>query len=240
MFGVSKILKDEDDKSGQPQKVKIVTTPKPATADSSEREIREAQKGGEAPKPDPDLQVTSTPVPTQPPQPQTPSPETVTATLADSARKGEISQMGYSAVTVARAEASSTIQQDGVDNSPHVLTDGTQGSSWQDGVDGDGIGENVTFHFDKTYNVRFLVLRLGNWYSGGSYYAANNRPQTMTFELGSRKFQVTFPDEMREFCVELSEEVEASSLKMTIDGVYKGSEYDDTCINEVDLYGAPQ
>nr|WP_027870391.1 hypothetical protein [[Eubacterium] cellulosolvens] len=240
MLGMSKILKSGEDNSNQPQKVKIVTTPKPETQDSSEREIREAQKGGEAPVPDPDLQVTSTPVPTEPPQEPTQSPDLVTAALVEDDRKAEISTMGFSIVNVSEAEATSTIQQLGIDNSPYVLTDGTQGSSWQDGVDGDGIGESITFRFDKTYNVKFLVLRLGNWYSSGAYFESNNRPQTMTFELGTRKFQVTFPDEMKEFCVELSEEVEASSLKMTIDGVYKGTQYDDTCINEVDLYGAPQ
>jgi predicted nucleic acid-binding Zn ribbon protein len=240
MLGMSKILKSGEENSNQPQKVKIVTTPKPATKDSSEREIREAQKGGEAPVPDPDLQVTSPPIPTEPPQEPSPAPDLVTAALADDNRKDEIASMGYSLVEVSSAEAASTIQQDGVDNSPIVLTDGYQWSSWQEGVDGDGIGENITLHFDKTYNVKFLVLRLGNWYSSGAYYAPNGRPQTMTFELGTRKFQVTFPDEMKEFCVELSEEVEASSLKMTIDGVYKGTQYDDTCINEVDLYGAPQ
>ena len=56
-------------------------------------------------------------------------------------------------------------------------------------------------------------------------------------DLGDQSFDVTFPDEQREFCVEFSKEVPASSLKMVIDSVYQGTDYADTCINEVDVYG---
>ena len=151
-----------------------------------------------------------------------------------------MSLMGFSQVTVASASASSTIQQDGIDNTPHVMTDGSTYSCWQEGVDGDGLGENVTYQFDREYKVKFLVLRLGNWYNAGDgidYYTRNNRPEKMTFILGDQSFDVTFPDEQREFCVEFSKEVPASSLKMVIDSVYQGTDYADTCINEVDVYG---
>ena len=59
----------------------------------------------------------------------------------------------------------------------------------------------------------------------------------MTFELGGESFSITFPDEKKEYIVELSKDVTASQMKLTIDSVYKGSIYDDTCINEVTIYG---
>ena len=87
--------------------------------------------------------------------------------------------------------------------------------------------------------MRFIVLRLGNWYSDGwtDYYIRNNRPKQIMFSLGGREFTVEFPDEMKEYCIEFSEEINASALQMTIVDVYAGTEYDDTCICEVDTYG---
>ena len=162
------------------------------------------------------------------------------AELVDDNRKSEMTLMGFSKATVASASATSTIQQDGIDNTPHVMTDGSVYSCWQEGVDGDGLGESVTYQFDREYKVKFLVLRLGNWYDAGDgidYYTRNNRPEKMTFTLGDKSFDITFPDQKTEFCVELSEEVPTSSLQMVIDSVYKGTDYEDTCINEVDVYG---
>jgi hypothetical protein len=48
---------------------------------------------------------------------------------------------------------------------------------------------------------------------------------------------VEFPDEMKEYCIEFSEEVNASALQLTVVEVYPGTEFDDTCICEVDTYG---
>ena len=151
----------------------------------------------------------------------------------------ELEQEGYTKLTMTGAEASSQIYQAGVDNSPYVLYDGQDWSSWQEGdLESEGLGENITLTFDGEHAVRFIKVRLGNWYGEDNYYyEANNRPETITFELGEESFSITFPDERKEHIVELSKDVTASQLKLTIDSVYKGSIYDDTCINEVTIYG---
>ena len=220
MFGISKFLKDGQNNS--PQKVTIKATPTP-----EEESVTSSSSS---------VSVSSTSEPSVMPGAEE---DKLTASIVDASRQSQIDLLGYSQVTVASADATSTISQAGIDNTPHVLYDGSKDSSWQDGVDGPGIGESVTYHLDQVYKIKFLVLRLGNWYSSDDNYTMNNRPKTMTFKIGEQSVQVTFPDEKKEFCVELSKDVEASEIKMTIDEVYKGTAYDDTCINEVDVYGVP-
>ena len=220
MFGISKFLKDGQNNS--PQKVTIKATPTP-----EEESVTSSTSS---------VSVSSTSEPSVTPGAEE---DKLTASIVDASRQSQIDLLGYSQVTVTSADATSTISQAGIDNTPHVLYDGSKDSSWQDGVDGSGIGESVTYHLDQVCKVRFLVLRLGNWYGSDDNYTMNNRPKTMTFEFGDQSVQVTFPDEKKEFCVELSKDVETSEIKMTIDEVYKGTDYDDTCINEVDVYGVP-
>lgn len=219
MFGISKFLQDGKDSS--PQKVTIKSTPTPEA---------ESVSGSSS------SSVSSSSEPSVTPAAEE---EKLTASIVDSSRQAQIDLLGYSQVTVASADATSTIYQAGIDNTPHVLYDGSKDSSWQDGVDGPGIGESVTYHLDQVYKIRFLVLRLGNWYSSDDNYTMNNRPKTMTFKFGDQSVQITFPDEKKEFCVELSKDVEASEIQMILDAVYQGTAYDDTCINEVDVYGVP-
>ncbi|MGN8738886.1 NADase-type glycan-binding domain-containing protein [Bilifractor sp. HCP3S3_D3] len=220
MFGISKFLKDGQNNT--PQKVTIKATPTP-----EEESVTSSSSS---------VSVSSTSEPSVTPEAEE---DKLTASIVDASRQSQIDLLGYSQVTVASADATSTISQAGIDNTPHVLYDGSKDSSWQEGVDGSGIGESVTYHLDQVCKVRFLVLRLGNWYGSDDNYTMNNRPKTMTFEFGDQSVQVTFPDEKKEFCVELSKDVETSEIKMTIDEVYKGTDYDDTCINEVDVYGVP-
>ncbi|MCF0146626.1 MAG: zinc ribbon domain-containing protein [Eubacterium sp.] len=192
-------------------------------------------------------QATATPVPTTTPEPvveakseplptAVPTEAPLSAKLVEDARVASLSKENYIAIPVAAAEATSTIYQDTIDNGPQVLSDGGDWTSWQEGVDGPGLGERVTIYLDGEYSVRYLMLRLGNWASPEEYLS-NNRPKKLTFEIGGETFSVTFPDEQREFCMELSKDVTASQVSFTIDSVYAGSLYDDTCINEVTVYG---
>ena len=54
-------------------------------------------------------------------------------------------------LTVSNASATSVIDQEGHDNSPAMMLDGKLETSWQEGVDGPGIGEQVTFYLDRVY-----------------------------------------------------------------------------------------
>ncbi|MGI6111866.1 MAG: NADase-type glycan-binding domain-containing protein [Bilifractor sp.] len=225
MYGVSNLLSNTVSNDNEPQKVTIISTPKPteeAVASSSS-----SSSSAEAEQVQP---ITATSV-------STPTPAPVTASLTDEDALQKLVDDGYSQVKVASSEATSTIQQENVDNDPHVLYDGADWSSWQEGVDGPGLGESVTLTFDQTYKVRAMALKLGNWYSDISYYTRNNRPSQLTFKLGSQEVTVDFPDEKQVMYVEFSEDVDTNFLQTIIDEVYSGTMYDDTCICEITIYG---
>lgn len=132
--------------------------------------------------------------------------------------------------------ASSTIQQDnGVINPPIYLFDNDDQTNWQEGKEDSGEGEFVSFTFDREYAVSAMTFRLGNWKSD-TYYYGNNRPKTLLLEMGGYSWSVTFPDEWKEFAVEFSSPVNAEGLKITLEEVYEGTDWDDTAITEVGVW----
>ena len=58
-----------------------------------------------------------------------------------------------------------------------------ESTSWQEGVDGPGIGEKVYAQFDNSYYIEYLTFRLGNWKTN-DYYTGNNRPKDSKDHIG--------------------------------------------------------
>ncbi len=142
----------------------------------------------------------------------------------------------YYKLSVQEASASSAISQEGVDNGADKAVDGNPRTSWQEGVDGDGIGESVHLKLSKPYMVKYMSFRLGNWNSR-EYYEGNNRPKELEITAGDVTQTVTFPDGQVEYWVEFSQECPASEIDVVIQSVYEGSQWDDTCIAEIGIYG---
>ncbi len=84
----------------------------------------------------------------------------------------------YGKLSVQNTSATSVVDQEGHDNSANMVLDGKDETSWQEGVDCVGIGEQFTFQFNKECKVRYLSLKLGNW-RNSDYYWKNNRPRTL-------------------------------------------------------------
>lgn len=167
------------------------------------------------------------------------SADAVTAELLDSSFTVPD---GYGYLTVAAASATSTIWQESIDNSPILLFDGSDESNWQEGVDGYGTGEYVEATLESQRAVRYFSFKLGNWRSE-EYYEQNGRPSALTITLldedGTEVFSdtVSFSDAMQTHWVALSADVSARTVRLTIADVYTGTVYEDTCINEVGIYG---
>lgn len=138
-------------------------------------------------------------------------------------------------IEVISAYATSVIAQEGTSNEPIKVFDQKIDTNWQEGVSGPGIGQGFTAEFRNSEKVRYLAFMLGNWKTD-RYYHGNNRPKTLTLELGDFKTQITFPDEWKEFYVEISPACEASALSVIIDEVYAGSSWDDTPITDISLF----
>lgn len=178
---------------------------------------------------------TPTPIPTPSPTP-IPEPEARLVSLSDAV-------LSNIPLEVVNAEATSVIRQDGVDNSPMQIFDGIESTSWQEGVDGPGIGEKVYAQFDNSYYIEYLTFRLGNWKTN-DYYTGNNRPKTLRITLGNdatgteQIFDVDFPDGKELFCVEINPGIRCSYIEIEIRDIYAGAKWDDTAIADIGFYGA--
>ena len=174
---------------------------------------------------------------TQPSEDQTAAPQSET-----SAPEGG----GWIQAGILDARSSSQISQEGRDNSAWAAVDGNLTTSWQEGADGSGIGEWVEYDLDRTYQMGEIHLWLGNWNDSQDtdYFYGNNRPmdlritvwegEEMTFDythtFGDGKAETglkDFPDTAR-----------GSRIRFTIESVYAGDTWDDTCIAEIGIYGS--
>lgn len=142
----------------------------------------------------------------------------------------------YYKLSVKDASASSVISQEGTDNGAKKAVDGNEKTSWQEGVSGDGIGESLHLELEKPYHIKYMSFKLGNWNSA-EYYDGNNRPKELELTVGDVTQTITFPDGKTEYWVEFSEECLASKVDVVIGSVYEGSQWDDTCIAEIGVYG---
>ncbi len=163
--------------------------------------------------------------------------EPVTVSLQYSAQTS-FSGLIRAGVVKATAVDSSHVVQRGttIDNSAWSAFDGQATTSWQEGAAGHGIGEYVGISFDREYQVQVMTFRLGN-HRSDSWYVKNDVPKVLSINLGGQVFSVTFPREMVEFAVVLSRPVAASSIRVTVDDVYYGTEYEDATIAEIGVYG---
>lgn len=163
--------------------------------------------------------------------------EPVTVSLQYSAQTS-FSGLIRAGVVKATAVDSSHVVQRGttIDNSAWSAFDGQATTSWQEGAAGHGIGEYVGISFDREYQVQVVTFRLGN-HRSDSWYVKNDVPEVLSINLGGQVFSVTFPREMVEFAVVLSRPVAASSIRVTVDDVYYGTEYEDATIAEIGVYG---
>ena len=164
------------------------------------------------------------------------SPEAVTPVTAKLVDISQVDFTEYKQVRVASAEASSVIQQDnGAVNTPMMMFDENIETNWQEGVDGPGLGEWVDAKFSQESGIKYLTFKLGNWKTS-RYYYGNNKPSKMTITVGEFSQQIEFPDEWTEFCLEFSRPCQADGIYMTIDEVYPGTDWDDTCITDMRVF----
>ncbi len=112
--------------------------------------------------------------------------------------------------------------------------DGDPETSWQEGVEGDGKGEYIQLTFDGEYQINYVKLLLGKWGADGFY--VNNRPSRLSFSINGQDYLFHFPDEEREFILRFDNPPKASEVRVTIDGSYSGSQWDDTCITDLSFY----
>lgn len=121
-------------------------------------------------------------------------------------------------------------------HSPTNLLDGDLSTAWVEDVSGQGIGESLTFQFDRVYGLTGLKLATGYQKNVG-LFEKNSRPSKVRLGFSdgtSQEFQLE--DEQGYQMIRLVNPVETNTVTMTILAVYPGTDYQDTAISEIELF----
>ena len=116
------------------------------------------------------------------------------------------------------------------------LNDGDTSTPWEEGVEGDGIGEQITYEPESGTKLQVIRIYPGNGRSDKAFQE-NNRPKTITLEIDGKKQTLNFDDAGHFYTFSSKKPVTAKQVKLIIDSVYQGSKWQDTCISEVEFYG---
>lgn len=143
-----------------------------------------------------------------------------------------------------KATASSSLKSDDTYTyGPENLTDEESRNSWSEGADGDGIGESLTLTLKQPQ--RALRLYIANGFRTHAVdevvkekFFANNRVKRMRVCVdGGKPFSVELPDGLDQTgVIELPKDAGiVKTIKLTIEEVYRGTKFRDTCISGVDV-----
>lgn len=124
------------------------------------------------------------------------------------------------------------------DYGPHKVLDGDKSTVWAEGISGPGYGEGITLYLDSVHTVKQLKIVNGLVNSSDGYYKNNRVASIMiNFPDGTSQIANLRDDNTGYQVINLSQPVQISCLTITIDSVYSGYKYDDTCIAEVVVLG---
>jgi hypothetical protein len=102
---------------------------------------------------------------------------------------------------------------------------------WVEGVDGNGIGENITISFKEPVKV-FSILNGYVDINNTKLFFENSRAKEIRVYYTNQKYiDVKLPDMVYFKLIELPQETK--NIKIEIIDVYKGSKYQDTCISAI-------
>ena len=103
--------------------------------------------------------------------------------------------------------------------------------SWCEGVDGDGIGEKVTFEFEKPIPLENICFR--NGYGDLRFYFVNNRVKKISLYINDKYYKDYTLKDMWNWQELSIYKKNVSKVDIVIKEVYSGTKYKDTCISEI-------
>jgi hypothetical protein len=113
-------------------------------------------------------------------------------------------------------------------------------SPWAEGVDGDGIGESITLNVRRPLPLYGILIRPGYYdYDDKEPWLKNNRVAALEITLNDEHtFTESIPDEHfeRPYLIRVRDyNKPVNKVKLVIKGVYRGTQFRDTCISLVEL-----
>lgn len=129
--------------------------------------------------------------------------------------------------------------QSGKNYSPYNLIDDDLATAFVEGFDDEGIGEVITFEFDKEYSFSQIV-----WYPGydasEELFRKNGYPVSLEFRFSNGESFISAIDGASygdKVTIDLEKRISARWIEVTFRGAVAGSEWSDTCISEICFYG---
>ncbi|MCR5288454.1 MAG: discoidin domain-containing protein [Treponema sp.] len=122
---------------------------------------------------------------------------------------------------------------------PINILDGNYDSTWCEAdQSGPGIGESITVEFSQP--VSFDEIQIVNGFASKDYYKKNNRVKTIVLtQVAKKHFQqkeYTLNDDTPTWqSINFALPQTAQTITIKITDVYKGSKYDDTCLDDIRL-----
>jgi hypothetical protein len=125
---------------------------------------------------------------------------------------------------------------------PIKVSDGRAGTCWAEGAPGNGVGEWLEISLPEGRGVGGLEI-VNGFASDEDTWRANGRPAEVRVELYRDGVNVsgqtiTLEDtaDRQEFFFKAGTLDGITAVRLTVDGVYAGEKYDDTCISEIKLF----
>src|SRR5438876_5016476 len=111
---------------------------------------------------------------------------------------------------------------------------------WAEGAEGDGIGESITLDVKRPLPLYGILIRAGYYnYENKDPWWKNNRVAALEITLNDEhSFTETIPDERLDepYLIRVRDYTKpVSKIKLVIKGVYRGTQFRDTCISLVEL-----
>lgn len=141
-------------------------------------------------------------------------------------------------IVIVNADESSHINQQGHNNTAFQAYDNDLSTSWQEGIEGTGIGSWLYYQFEEAHYITDVVIYAGVWREadGKDYYHDNCRPKELQITMNDLKWNVSFDDNKLPQVIHFSEPVPAQDVSITILDIYTGNKYEDLGIAEIAFY----
>jgi hypothetical protein len=145
-------------------------------------------------------------------------------------------------IPFATSSASSNLPTDhGGQYQSWMAMDGALETSWVEGAAGPGVGEWIQFDFPGTVEVHYINMDVGYDRDDDIFYA-NNRIKrvTLSFSTGEQ-IEMDLSDTRGMQTIVLARApipLQTTFVRIAIAEVYPGSRHDDTCLAEIEVWGA--
>ena len=113
--------------------------------------------------------------------------------------------------------------------------DGDITSSWQDGTEGYGEGESLSYWFKEPVKLKYICIYPGSGENEDKFYQ-NGRPREISFLLDGLNYNLILADTPVFQMIEVSGDLTCDWASLILTSVYEGSKYQDTCLAEIEFY----